>query len=216
MVRTFSLIALILITSVACSLTNLTSGNPDDDTSTVDTSEWVAFVGRNVQMAAPPADWILIPFNLTVALEQQADLEETYPTVANVYRDLVLRFSSKDDTRLVLLKRDGTAWVVVQRDSLAGTDANTLVTALKQTQRAEGANPYDEESVTLIGQNVARWKIARSPTGSQIVNREWYHALADGDDLYSIVFSAQSPDFTDYQPIFEEMLQTFQIMRQES
>ena len=215
MVRKFIFFALILFTSLACSLTNLTSGNPDDEATPVDTAMWVAFVGRNVQMAAPPDDWILIPFNLTVALEQQAELEELYPTVANVYRDLVLRFASKEDTRLVLLKRDGTAWMVVRYESLAQTDSNTLLTALQQTQRAEGNNPYDDETVTVQGHETRRWKIARSPSGSQIVNREWYHALPDGDDFYYIIFSAQGPDFPDYQPVFDAMMQTFQILNQE-
>lgn len=215
MVRKFIFFALILITSLACSLSNLTSGDPDDEPTPVDTSTWVAFVGRNVQMAAPPDDWILIPFNLTVALEQQAELEELYPTVANVYRDLVLRFASKEDTRLVLLKRDGTAWVVVRHESLAQTDPNTLITALQQTQRAEGNNPYDEETMTVQSHETRRWKIARSPTGSQIVNREWYHALPDGDDLYYIIFSSQGPDFPDYQPVFDQMVRTFQILNQE-
>jgi hypothetical protein len=214
MMRTLFFLALILTTSLACSLTNLTSGNPDDNPTPIDTTNWVAFVGRNVEMAAPPEGWILIPFNLTVALEQQADLEETYPTVANVYRDLVLRFTSKDDTRLVLLKRDGTAWAVVRRESMAGTDTNTLVTALKQAQRAEGANPYDEEMITIHGQDTQRWKIARSPTGSQVVNREWHHAVPNGDDLFYVVFSAQGPDFSGYEHVFDEMVRTLQIMSQ--
>ena len=215
MVRTLTFVALILISSLACSLDSLTAGISDNNDPAVDTTNWVAFVGRNVQMAAPPSDWMLIPFNLSEALEEQANLQETYPTVANVYRDLVLRYTSKDDTGLVILKRDGSARVVITRESLAGTDSNTLITALKQTQRAEGTNPYDEETISLQGQDTLRWKVARSPIGSQIVNREWYHAFINGEDLYYIIFIAQEQDFIDYQPIFEEMVRTFQILNQE-
>lgn len=207
--RVFIWLLMLIGASLACSLANISGEDRSGEPAGVDTTGWVAFVGQNVEIGAPPSDWMLIPFNLSVALEQQAVLNEQYPTVANVYRDLVLRFARDDDSRLILMKTDGTAWVVVKRESLVGTSFNERVTTMKTSQSASGTAPYDQESVTIQGYNGQRWKLDYSPEGSQVVHQQWYYALPIGENMYIIIFNAQSADFIAYQPVFEGMVTTF-------
>lgn len=204
----FLVLAVFLMPMLACALTGNQNDSNNMNGQGVDTSTWVAYVGRGVQVAAPPDGWIQVPFELPVALEQQEEMTQTDPTVAFVYRDLVLRYASKDNTNLVLMKVDGTAWMVIQQEALSGTDFTTRITAIQQSQRAQGTGIQNEQSITIDGKSAIRWEIAYSPPGSQIVNRQSMTIIDGGGTLYYMIFDAQSPDFDTYRPIFYSIADT--------
>jgi hypothetical protein len=202
------LLSLWVLISLACSLTDPTGSNNQTE-QFVDTTDWVAYGGeRNVFVAAPAGTWRGITFDLPEAYEQGVALAETDPTVSNIYNFLVLEYVSKPDAQLVILRNDGTAWVVVMQETLNGTDFQGRITAIQQNQRAQNRNPINETTVNLAIGEATRWEIAYSPQGSQIVNRQWHYALEHEGVMIRMIFDAQSADFDEYRPIFHTIADT--------
>lgn len=207
------LLSLLVLTSIACSLSD--TGQDTTHEEFVDTTDWVAYGGeRNLFVAAPAGTWRGIPFDLPEAYDQGVLISEIDPTVSNLYNDLVLKYVSKADTQLVILRNDGTAWAVITKEVLNGTDFRGRVTAIQQSQRAQNHNPVNETTVQLSIGEATRWEIAYSPQGSQIVNRQWHYAIEHEGVMLHMIFDAQSADFDNYKPIFRTIADTLTFTNQ--
>jgi hypothetical protein len=183
---------------------NDNSTKPND--SLVDSTGWVAFQGKGVLLAAPPNAWRMIPFDTVVALEERVVLIDQDPSVANVYQFLIESFVVDSKVLIVLMRNDGTAWLVIRRDSPDSVEI--YIEELIQKQNAQGTNPIDRTTFQFKDMEATAWRIDYSPSGSQIVNSRWYVVFPYENSTYTLMFDAQSADFADYMPVFRTMLET--------
>lgn len=196
----------LVLAGVACALSDKTDTTSTDNL--VDTSGWVAYVGSGIQAAVPANTWRGIPLNVAQGVEELEALKAEDPTVANVYEFLLRHYVPNSNTRLVLMKTDGTAWVVISESSLGETGFANRVLAIKTSQRANSTNPFAEERIDLPIGRAERWQITYSPQGSQVVNRQWHYAIQREDTVLHVIFDAQEPDFADYQALFRTIAET--------
>lgn len=200
----------LVMPSLACAL-SIFEDDPTPQVNTVSTNNWVSYVGRGVQIGAPPDGWLQVPFDLPVALDQQNDLTERFPTVANVYRYLVLTFTTEEKTALVLMRLDASSWLIIEREDVSGTDFNSRLAAIQQGQLAQGIGIQDEQTIQTGAGQTVRWEVAYSPQGSQIVNRQLHYAIDHGNSLIHMTFTAQAADFPVEKPVFETMANTLVV-----
>lgn len=205
---------LILVgTSLACNLVSVDSdgARPTSELTPLNTSTWVAYPGRGVRIGAPPNSWELIPTREESARERYVELQAVDPTVANVFFDLSLLVTN-DLYRLILMKRDGTAWLNITTTSILPNESfEELIERQRATLIAEGITPFNERSVALPVADAVRWTIDVSPPNSQIINRQFQYLMVVSGQLYKLTFSTQLPDFNEYAPLFETMALSFGI-----
>ncbi len=212
-VRGVFFITLIAITSIACNLAYV--GNGDNrsrsELTPTDTSTWVAYPGRGVRMGAPPNSWELIPIREESARQRYSELQAVDPTVANVYLDLSI-LAPNDLYRLILMKRDGTAWLKITSTSILPNEGFEDVIERQRAALIDvNKTPFNERTVSLPIGDAVRWTIDVSPPNSQIINREFQYLVVVSGQLYTLTFSAQLPDFAEYAPLFETMALSFGI-----
>lgn len=196
---------------LACTLVNTDSqsGLQRSDLTPVSTDGWVSYVGKGVRIGAPADSWAKVPFDFTVASSQLSTLRETDPTVANVFEDL-MRLTTDDLYKLILMKKDGTAWTYVTAEPLpADSTFEDAVQSARQASLDASLQPRNQRRVALSIGDAIRWEVTTSPPGSQILNRQFVYLVQHEDQIYYLTFSAQAPDFEDYQQIFEAMAITF-------
>jgi hypothetical protein len=201
---------LILLSSVlACTLVESGSFTPTQ-VPAADTVGWVGYEGRNVQIGAPAEQWIQVPLEVSEALEQFETLNAQDQSAANVFRDLI-SLTADTNYRLILMKSDGTAWLTIYADPL-DIPFDEKINQIKQSIIDGGTQIYNERAVQLSAGEATRWETILSPSGSQIRNRQWQYNVEVGDQIYYLVFNAQTADFDDYAPTFAAMALIFTII----
>ena len=205
---------LLVLPTMACNLVHLKTGGtlPRSELTPLDTTGWVAFPGRGVTMGAPSGTWIQVPADFAAAQAQVVTLREIDPSVANVFLELAL-LANNDFYRLVLMRSDGTAYATVTTRSLRPGQApdNAFIEAQNTLER-DGIVPRKQRSLVMSSGDAVRWTIDVSPTGSQIINRQFQYLLVNNGQLYTFTFSAQLSDFETYMPTFETMALTFRLL----
>ncbi len=198
---------------LACNLVYVSDGalRPRSELTPVDTSNWVAYPGRGVRIGAPSNAWELIPTRQEVASQRYDEIQAVDPSVANVFRDLSL-LAANDAYRLILMKRDGTAWLQIKSSSLLPNETfEDVIERQRAALVAENIIPFNERWVPLPVGDAIRWTIDVSPPNSQIINRQFQYLVVVSGQLYTLTFSAQLPDFDEYAPMFETMALSFAI-----
>lgn len=206
-------ILLLTFSALACNLVRVGNDDarPPSELSPVDTSAWVAYPGRGVRIGAPPTAWELIPIRAEAAAERYAEIQAVDPSVANVFLDLSI-LGSNDLYRLILMKLDGTAWLQVTSTSILPNESfEDLIARQRETLVNEDTTPFNVRSVSLPVGDAVRWTIDVSPPNSQIINRQFQYLVVVNGQLYTLIFSAQLPDFNDYAPLFETMALSFGV-----
>jgi hypothetical protein len=198
---------------LACTLARTKDGSvlPRSEITPANTSDWVAYPGRNVRIGAPKEAWSQIPFDQAAAALTWNELRETDPSVANLFFDLT-RGINNDFYKLILMKNDGTATLTITGESLLPN--MSLATVIQQTRQSlidQGLQPHNQRSVTLPVGEATRWEIKMSPPGSQIINHQLQYIVEVNNQIYYLIFTAQEPDFAAYAPVFEAMALTFWV-----
>lgn len=199
---------ILLSSTLACTLADAGSFTPTQIPS-ADTSGWVGYEGRGVQIGAPPQEWIQVPLEVSEALEQYEVINAQDPSAANVFRDLI-NLTASSNYRLILMKSDGTAWLTVYAEPLE-VDFEEKINQLKQSITDGETQIYAETTVQLAVGEAIRWETTLSPTNSQVRNRQWQYNIQIGNQIYYLVFNAQAADFDTYAPIFAAMALIFAI-----
>lgn len=205
-------IILLISAMLACSLaTGNDAGDlPESEITPVNTGDWVAYTGRNVRVGAPAATWGQVPFEAAEASLVLADWRERDPSVANVFEALS-RLAADPNSRLVLLRNDGIAWLRIWEQPLADLTFDEFIDQTEQTLTSLGMTPYNKRQITLSVGEAIRWETQSSPPGSRIINRQYQYWVVVGTNVYILNFSAQAADFDSLAPIFEAMALSFWV-----
>ncbi len=214
-------ILLIFASSLACSLSTATD-DPQQDIAPASTDNWVSFQATNASIGAPPNDWLLVPIvqGEIDALFAQLDAFDT--SVSGVFLGLA-GVAGSNGYHLVLMKRDGTAWVTVYSEPLSPTTTfDGFLTTAKEDWARRGIPILSEREVNLpMGKSVrreieipvgqaTRWQDSSS-TASQALDRQYQYILPIGSEVYTLTFDAQAADFNDYKAIFQAMALSFSV-----
>ncbi|MCB9438564.1 MAG: hypothetical protein H6673_16450 [Anaerolineales bacterium] len=207
-------IPIILLVSaiLACNLATVSDSGalPESEITPVNTNDWVAYTGRNVRVGAPAATWGQVPSDAAEATLILADWRVRDPSVANVFEALT-RLASDPNSRLVLMRNDGIAWLRVWVQPLGDLTFQEFLDQTAATLTNLGMAPYNKRQVTLSVGDAVRWETQSSPPGSRIINRQYQYWVVIDSNVYILNFSAQAADFDSLAPIFESMALSFWI-----
>ncbi len=206
--RVWIVFCLLISTALACNLVSIKNEGvfPPSEVTPADTTGWVSYEGNGVSIGAPAVSWTKVPLEIGVEFED--------PSVDKVYQYLLDNFFGRSDYRLVMMKTDGTAWLVVQTVRLDG--GQTLQDAIRSYEAelvGRGQAPINQRSLMLSTGEAARMETAWSPNGSQIVHRQFRYITAFDGSLYYLTFTSQYVDFVANTPVFEAMALSFWVNR---
>lgn len=205
-------IILIICAILGCNLATTPDASdlPESEITPVNTSDWVAYTGRNVRVGAPAGTWGQVPFDAAEASVVLADWRVRDPSVANVFEALT-RLAIDPNSRLVLMRNDGIAWLRILEQPLIDLTFPEFINQTRQTLTNLGMAPYNQRRITLAVGEAVRWETQSSPPGSRITNRQYQYLVVVNTSVYILNFSAQANDFDSLAPIFESMALSFWV-----
>lgn len=197
----------IIISALACNLVSVQNEGvfPPSEITPSNTLGWVSYEGNGVRIGAPAQSWTKVPLDIGVEFED--------PSVDNVYQYL-RSFVGIQGYRLIMMKTDGTAWLLVQAAPLdPGTTLQDAVESYESQLIGRGLAPINQRSLTLSTGEAVRMETAWSPADSQIINLQFRYITAFNNNLYYLTFTSQAVDFVANTPVFEAMALSFWVNR---
>ncbi len=212
---------MIFASSLACSLSTA-KDDPQQDIAPASTDNWVSFQATNASIGAPPNDWLLVPIVQGEIDALYTQLQGVDISVANLFLGLS-GVAKSNGYHLILMKRDGTAWVTIYSEPLPPTTTfEGFLTAAKEDWTRRGIPMLSEGEVNLpMGKAIrreieipveqaTRWQDI-SPTASQVLDRQYQYILPIGSEVFTLTFDAQAADFNNYKAIFQAMALSFSV-----